>query len=476
MLFNSLEFLFFFPTVTALYFYLPHAWRWALLLTASCLFYMAFVPEYILILFATIIVDYAAAILMEKAPAGALKRFYLISSLVVTVAILGFFKYFNFLNDNVAALAAALHWNYGIESLKIVLPIGLSFHTFQSMSYVIEVYRGNQKAERHFGIYALYVMFYPQLVAGPIERPQNLLHQFRERHDFDYGRVTGGLKRMAFGLFKKVVVADALAGVVDQVYNQPQQYSGAPLLFATICFAYQIYCDFSGYSDIALGSAQVMGFRLMENFDRPYAAASVSDFWRRWHISLTTWFRDYVYIPLGGNRVSSGRWHANLVLTFLISGLWHGASWNFVVWGGMNGAYLVLSSLTQNWRKHFAGAIGLDRSPRLHRAVQTGITFCLICFAWIFFRANSMPDALYIVSHLFEGLGGPHRGKLAFNGFILLFLVLMEYVQSQHRAGAIENLWSTKSKTVRWSFYYALVMIIIVFGAYNEQRFIYFQF
>jgi D-alanyl-lipoteichoic acid acyltransferase DltB (MBOAT superfamily) len=476
MLFNSLEFLLFFPVVTTLYFLLPHAWRWPLLLTASCSFYMAFVPEYILILLLTIVVDYTAAILMEKLPAGARKRFYLISSLVATVAILAFFKYFNFLNDNVAALARALHWNYGVESLKIILPIGLSFHTFQSMSYVIEVYRGNQKAERHFGIYALYVMFYPQLVAGPIERPQNLLHQFRERHVFDYERVTGGLKRMAFGLFKKVVVADALAAVVDRVYNQPEQYSGAPLIFATVCFAYQIYCDFSGYSDIALGSAQVMGFRMMENFDRPYAATSVSDFWRRWHISLTTWFKDYVYIPLGGSRVARGRWYANLFTTFLISGLWHGASWNFVIWGGLNGAYLILSSLTQDLRKQLTAAIGLDRSPRLHRALQVGITFCLICFAWIFFRANSLSDALYIASHLFEGLGAPYRGKLAFNGSILLFLIFMEYVQSRHPAGTIKNLWSGKRKAVRWSLYYALVMIIIAFGTYNEQRFIYFQF
>ncbi len=476
MLFNSLEFLLFFPVVSALYFLLPHAWRWSLLLAASCVFYTAFIPQYILILLVTIVVDYTAAILMERS-SGAIKRFYLISSLIVTVAILAFFKYFNFLNDNIATLARVLHWNYGIESLKIILPIGLSFHTFQSMSYVIEVYRGNQKAEHHFGIYALYVMFYPQLVAGPIERPQNLLHQFREPHSFEYARVTGGLKRMAFGLFKKVVIADALASLVDQVYNSPREYAGAPLIFATVCFAYQIYCDFSGYSDIALGAAQVMGFRLMENFDRPYAATSVAEFWRRWHISLTSWFRDYVYIPLGGSRVAAGRWYANLFMTFLISGLWHGANWTFVVWGALNGVYLIVSALTAPLRTAVVEAIGLDRVPRLHRALRTAATFALICFAWIFFRANSMADGLYIASHLLDDLVAmSRRGHLAFNGFILLFVLFMEYVQSRHRSGGMQDLFRSERPAVRWSLYYAMVITIVVFGTYTQQRFIYFQF
>jgi alginate O-acetyltransferase complex protein AlgI len=477
MLFNSLEFLVFFPIITALYFLLPHTYRWSLLLIASCAFYMAFVPKYILILFVTITVDYAAAIFIEKTPAGLLRRTYLVSSLVVTAALLGFFKYFNFLNGNIALLARTLHWNYGIESLKILLPIGLSFHTFQSMSYVIEVYRGNQKAERHYGIFALYVMFYPQLVAGPIERPQNLLHQFREPHTFDYDRVTGGLKRMAFGLFKKVVIADQLAPVVDQVYNNLHDYTGFPLVGATICFAYQIYCDFSGYSDIALGSAQVMGFRLMENFDRPYAARSVADFWRRWHISLTTWFRDYVYIPLGGNRVAQGRLYGNLFFTFLISGLWHGANWTFVTWGALNGLYLILSSWSGNWRASFVRAVGLLERPRLHHAVQVVITFFLVCFAWIFFRANSMADAVYVASHLFDGFTGvARRGRFAFDGFILFFILFMELIQHYHQDGRVSNLFNGRPVLVRWSLYYALVMFIIIFGNYSEQRFIYFQF
>ena len=477
MLFNSLEFFLFFPIVTSLFFLVPHAWRWSLLLTASCAFYMAFIPKYILILFLTIVVDYTAGILMERTPAGKLRRFYFVTSLIVTVAILAFFKYFNFLNDNAAQMAKLLHWNYGVESLSIILPIGLSFHTFQSMSYVIEVYRGNQRAEHHFGIYALYVMFYPQLVAGPIERPQNLLHQFREQHVFDYERVTGGLKRMAFGLFKKVVIADALAKVVDQVYNNLPEYTGYPLVIATICFAWQIYCDFSGYSDIALGSAQVMGFRLMENFDRPYRARSVAEFWQRWHMSLTTWFRDYVYIPLGGNRVSAGTWYSNLFVTFLISGLWHGANWTFVIWGALNGVYLILSSLTAPLRNAVVDRIGITAYPRFHHVFQVFITFCLISFAWIFFRASSVQDALYIVSHLFDDLlGVSRRGRFAIDGFILFFMLFMEYIHYAHRNGGMNDLFAGRPLAVRWSLYYALVICTVLFGSYSQQRFIYFQF
>ncbi len=477
MLFNSFDFLIFFPVVTLLYFLLPHAWRWALLLAASCFFYMAFIPKYILILLVTIVVDYAAGILIERTTPGNLRRLMLGTSLFVTVAILGFFKYFNFLNDNIAHVARFLHWNYGVESLRIILPIGLSFHTFQSMSYVIEVYRGNQKAERHFGIYALYVMFYPQLVAGPIERPQNLLHQFREPHRFDYGRVTGGLKRMAFGLFKKLVIADALSVVVDQVYNNLYQYTGYPLMLATICFAYQIYCDFSGYSDIALGAAQVMGFRLVENFDRPYRARSVPEFWRRWHMSLTSWFRDYVYIPLGGNRVGKARWYANLFFTFLLSGLWHGASWNFVVWGGLNGLLLILSSWTSRLRASCVRAVGLDGRPALHQVLQVVITFLLISGTWIFFRAHNLSDALYIVSHLFDDLVGlSRRARFAFDGFILIFILFMEYVHYSHRIRGLSNLFADRPVLQRWSLYYAIVMVTVLFGSYQEQKFIYFQF
>src|ERR1700682_2673199 len=306
MLFNSVAFVIFFPVVTALYFGLPHRHRWALLLAASCVFYMVFIPAYILILGVTIIIDYWAGIQIEKS-AGRLRTFYLVLSIISTCMVLFVFKYSDFFLGNVNALASFLHWDYSLKLLHIILPIGLSFHTFQSLSYVIEVYRGHQTSERHFGIYALYVMFYPQLVAGPIERPQHLLHQFYEYHPFVYSRVTSGLRLMTWGMFKKVVIADRLAGFVGNAYSHPRDFEGHTLLIATLFFAFQIYCDFSGYSDIALGAAEVMGFSLMKNFDQPYSALSVGEFWRRWHISLSTWFRDYVYVSLRGNRVGPVR-------------------------------------------------------------------------------------------------------------------------------------------------------------------------
>jgi len=335
MLFNSFTFLIFFPVVVAVYFAIPHRFRWAWLLAASCYFYMAFIPVYIFILFFLIAIDYVAGILIEGAE-GTRRKWYLVMSIVANVGMLAVFKYFNFLNANARAVAEVFHWPYGLPALNIILPIGLSFHTFQAMSYTIEVYRGRHKAERHLGIYAIYVMFFPQLVAGPIERPQNLIHQFREVHDFDYDRVTEGVKRMAFGLFMKVVIADRLADYVNPVYNNPYTYEGLTLVIATIFFALQIYCDFAGYSQMAIGAAEVMGFKLMRNFNRPYLSRSISEFWSRWHISLSSWFRDYLYIPLGGNRVAPLRWYYNLFVTFLLSGLWHGANWTFVIWGALN--------------------------------------------------------------------------------------------------------------------------------------------
>ncbi len=268
---------------------------------------------------------------------------------------------------------------------------------------MVEVYRGNQKAERHFGIYSLYVMFYPQLVAGPIERPQNLLHQFYEHHRFEYQRVADGLKLMAWGLFKKVVIADRLAVVVNTIYADPTAHTGVPLILAGVFFAVQIYCDFSGYSDMAIGAAQAMGFRLMDNFRRPFASRSISEFWTRWHISLSSWFRDYVYIPLGGSRLGPGRQTFNLMVTFVLSGLWHGANWTYVIWGGLNGLMIVVGSATLAYRNAVARTLGLQRLPWLRHAVQVAITFSLFVFGVIIFRSTSMSEAWYIITHLFDG-------------------------------------------------------------------------
>ena len=405
MLFNSFDFAIFFLIVTPLFFMLPHRWRWALLLSASCFFYMSAVPIYILILGLTIVVDYFAGILIEGS-AGGRRKAYLVASLVANIGALVVFKYYNFLNDNLTQFLGWFNWPNHVPGLKMALPIGLSFHTFQAMSYTIEVYRGNQKAERHFGIYALYVMFYPQLVAGPIERPQNILHQFREKHALDWQRIANGLKLMAWGLFKKVVIADHLAAMVDEVYNNPYAYDSSRILSATLAFAFQIYCDFSGYSDIALGAAEVMGFRLMKNFDRPYLSQSIGEFWRRWHISLSTWFRDYVYIPLGGSKTATGRCCLNLMITFLISGVWHGAKWTFVVWGGLNGLLLIYEMLTKNIREQWATRLGLDRFPLLRQSFRTMTTFSLIGLTWVFFRANTLNDAFFMTGQLFSCFPG----------------------------------------------------------------------
>ena len=487
MLFNSFSFLIFFPTVTILYFIIPHAYRWFFLLVASCVFYMAFIPIYILVLALTIVIDYTAALLIEQTE-GEKRKCYLIVSIVSTCMVLFIFKYFNFFNTNLSQVARFFHWNYSVENLSLILPIGLSFHTFQSLSYVIEVYRKNYKAEHHFGIYALYVMFYPQLVAGPIERPGNLIHQFYERHSFEYSRVTNGLKLMAWGFLKKVVIADRVAILVDQVYKDPTQYTGFPLMAAVLFFGIQVYCDFSGYSDIAIGAAQVMGFRLMDNFNRPFHSASVADFWRRWHISLMTWFRDYLYIPLGGNRTGRWRWYFNLFITFALSGLWHGASWGFILWGSLNGLYLIFSNWTQDLRKKGVQWIGLDRLPTFYQGFQVAFTFLLFCFTFILFRAKTLSDALYTMTHFYSGLGSLEGIKISAKSlyslglgryeFIIVIasLGLMECVETVEKQKNMRQMFSGKPVLVRWAIYYAVVFFLIFFGEYDDHAFIYFQF
>ncbi len=487
MIFNSIEFLLFFPIVTIIYFLLKHNNRWWWLLAASCVFYMVFKPEYLLILGFTIVVDYYAGIWIENAQ-GKQKRLYLIMSLVANIGVLAFFKYTNFA---IFALAQANIAHFKL--LDFILPIGLSFHTFQAMSYTIEVYRGNQKAERHFGIYALYVMFYPQLVAGPIERPQNVLHQFYERMTFDYARVTSGLKLMAWGLFKKVVIADRLALFADKVYNSPMEYEGIPIIVATFFFTFQIFCDFSGYSDIALGTAEVMGFKLMKNFDRPYFSKSISEFWRRWHISLSTWFRDYLYIPLGGNRVSKTRQNFNQFLVFAVSGLWHGANWNFIIWGALHGFYLIFARLTKKPREFFYKITGIERIPMLHKSIQAFITFLLVAFAWIFFRGNYLEQSQcwHLITHLFTNLPTWHEfltyqylSQNVFLGFtivefiialcLIIFMEMIHYIQRDKSIRAIISSYSTPK---RWIIYYAFMIAFFLLGVFDQPaQFIYFQF
>ena len=472
MLFNSLHFFFFFILVTPAFFLLPHQHRWKLLLASSCYFYMTFVPVYILILGFTIIIDYFAGILIENSK-GKKKKKFLILSLVANIGVLAVFKYYNFLNDNLSFLLGNIGYQNHVPYLEILLPIGLSFHTFQAMSYTIEVYRGNQKAEKHFGIYSLYVMFYPQLVAGPIERPQNILHQFHVKQYFNYTNVVEGLKLITWGLFKKIVIADRLSIYVDAVYNNADQHSGLTLIVATVFFAFQIYCDFSGYSDIAIGCARVMGYNLMINFRRPYLAGSIKDFWSRWHISLSTWFRDYLYFPLGGSKVAIPRWYLNLFIVFMVSGLWHGANWTFIVWGALHGIYQIFSVSFKKFNERNI----LGYRP-LTNAFHVLLTFALVCFAWIFFRANNVTEAFNICKSIFtlkgEGLfiGTPE-------GFVyaliwILFLLVVEYITEYH--SDIIKVFYSSNRVVRYAGYTVIVLFIILFGVFNGGQFIYFQF
>lgn len=481
MLFNSLQYLIFFPTVVGIYFLTPYKFRWIPLLISSYYFYMAWKPVYIVLIVFTTLINYLAGLAIGKTKDNSKQKKYLVLALISSLSVLFIFKYLNFFNDSAKTLLEYLNIPVYLPQFRLLLPMGISFYTFQTLSYSIDVYRGTLKPEKHFGIFALYVTFFPQLVAGPIERSDNLLPQFRKKHNFDYKLATDGLKLIAWGLFKKVVIADRIAKLVNLVYNNVHNYTGFPLILATVFFAFQIYCDFSGYSDIAVGSAQVMGYRLMENFRRPYYSKSISEFWKRWHISLSTWFKDYVYIPLGGNRVVKWRWYYNLFITFLISGLWHGASWTFVAWGAIHGLYHIFSIMTSKVRKRIVKTIGLDKLPTLYRFIQIAITFILVCFGWIFFRANSLSDAIYVINHMFTNLGPKvpvtTLGLDKFQLMVALVSIgLMELVHLIQEKKSIREIISTKPIWIRWSLYYILVLWIILLGSFGSQEFIYFQF
>jgi len=466
MLFNSIEFIIFFPIVTLLYFLIPFKFRWLHLLIASCIFYMAAIPSYILVLFTLIITDYFAG---RKIESTSNKKLWLIISIAASIGILGFFKYYNFFISNINSATAA---NFSL--LHVALPIGLSFHTFQSLSYTIEVYRGNQPAVKHFGYYALYVMFYPQLVAGPIERPNHMFPQLFEKHSFSSQNLYEGLRLMAWGFFKKIVIADRVGGYVDAVFNNPGQVNTVNIWVAVIFFSIQIYADFSGYSDIAVGAARCMGYQLMVNFNRPYYAKNIRDFWRKWHISLSSWFRDYVYIPLGGNRKGKLRKHFNILITFSLSGLWHGAGWTFIVWGFLHGIYIVLADLfTFSLHKRLSTSI-----------LQFLITGLCIEFAWIFFRANSLHAAKDIITGSvnfknisLESIAAVSSPVMQYGNFSLallgLFIFFMFFVERKTNP-LLTNLNSRK--LLDMLIFVVVIVLIVFYGVFHKTSFIYYQF
>lgn len=429
------------------------------------------------------LITYASGILIAGARMPGRKKLWVALSFSSNLLILTFFKYFNFLSGSLQSLFSMASVSVSIPTLDILLPVGISFYTFQALSYTMDVYRGDLKPTRHLGKYALFVSFFPQLVAGPIERSSNLLAQFDEEHVFDYERAKDGFVLILFGMFKKIMIADRLSILVNTVYNDCTSYNGPAYILATIFFAFQIYCDFSGYSDIAIGSAEIMGFRLMKNFDRPYFSQSIGEFWRRWHISLSTWFRDYLYIPLGGSRCSAARWAFNIMVVFLVSGLWHGANWTFVIWGCLHGIYQVIGKALRPAKNRLYQAIGLNTGGKLYAAGSAVCTFILVDFAWIFFRANSVQDAFGIILGLFRfeggwtfGTLGMQKPDLLFSLFVIAGLVLLEMLQKYFGSRA----WIQKrSLPVRWGIYLLFLFSMILFGKYGsltESSFIYFQF
>ena len=488
MLFNSLEFLVFFPMVIALYFALPAKYRWFMLLLASYYFYMSWKVEYIILIIASTLVDYFCGQKMARLQKKSARKKYLYLSLLSNLGLLFVFKYFNFFSRSTSKIFAYLnesflHWNvlHDTYTLKVLLPVGISFYTFQTLSYTIDVYNGKTQAEDHLGKFALFVSFFPQLVAGPIERSSNLLPQFHQEFEFDFNRVKEGLLLMIWGFFKKLVIADRLAEYVNEVYNNVGDYNGFHNIVATYFFAFQIYCDFSGYSDIAIGTALIMGFSLMQNFRRPYFASNIREFWGRWHISLSTWFRDYLYIPLGGNRVVKWRWYYNLFITFVVSGLWHGADWTFIIWGFLHGGYLVLGYMTQDIRNKLLRPFGLSENNNLVKLLNVVVTFHLVLFAWIFFRANGIRDCYELLKSTFvfniADLSHLNLFRISSDWAISLIaialLIVIDFITEKSK---IRYYFNSLPKLLRWGIVAFTLLLIVFLGKFEEQDFLYFQF
>tara|TARA_R110002126_G_scaffold10067_19_gene45170 strand:+ start:20437 stop:21897 length:1461 start_codon:yes stop_codon:yes gene_type:complete len=486
MLFNSWQYILFFPVVVAAYFTLPHRARWAWLLGASYVFYACWKPAYLILIVASTLVDYVVGLRMDGAESKGSRKAWLGVSLAVNLGLLFTFKYLGFANEVLRGLLHSLGWTYEVEGFDLLLPVGISFYTFQTLSYSIDVYRGDRKAERHLGYFALYVSYFPQLVAGPIERSTRLLPQLWAEAKWSESRATEGLRLIGLGVFKKVVIADRLAVFVDGVYGDPEAYPGGAALLATVFFAFQIYCDFSAYSDIAIGSAKVLGHDLMRNFDRPYFATSIGDFWSRWHISLSTWFRDYVYIPLGGNRVREVRWFANIAIVFVVSGLWHGASWCFVIWGALHGTYFAVERVTRKLRVTCMRALGITRWPWLQHSLAVVTTFTLVLFAWIFFRARSLGEAGLVIERIASGWGlgdGGLKRTLSSLGMrgsefdtSVGLIVLLLVVQALHGKGLASEWLARLRMPVRWAAYVLVTLVILNYGVTQEVPFLYFQF
>lgn len=467
MLFNSLHFLFFFPITCIIYYLLPTVrMRNFFLLAASYYFYMNWNASYALLLLTSTFITYVAAIRIEKVPSTKQKKAYLIASLVTNLSILFFFKYYNFAISTINEILFPLNNGHFLPPMHLLLPVGISFYIFQALGYSIDVYRGHTKSERDFLTYALFVSFFPQLVAGPIERSTHLLPQFKEKHKFSHNLAMEGIRLMVWGFFLKLVLADRCSLYVDSIYNNLEEHNGGSYLLAAILFTFQIYGDFSGYSLIAIGAARVMGFHLMDNFRRPYLATSVTEFWHRWHISLSTWFKDYVYIPLGGNRVSQWKNYLNIMVTFTISGIWHGANWTFIAWGALHGL-LQCAEKRIGWAKR-----EWKGTPRICHMM---LTFSMVCLTWIIFRANSLKEAVSVIQGIITHPGAPYVQMADFIAIgIALFIVACREVAEEWHTGI--RVSDSQSWVVRHLYITTMIAYIILFGVLNGDQFIYFQF
>lgn len=479
MLFNSIAFAIFLAIVFALYWVLPNKFRWALLLIASYYFYMSWSLEYVSIILTTTILSYIAALLIEKYEQKKVRTAILTIISGICIGILFAFKYFDFISDSIAKVLSAFTIEISPITLNLILPVGISFYTFKILSYVMDVYNGKVKAEHHFGHYATFISFFPDLLAGPIDRSETLLPQIKGEHKFKYSQATSGLKLMVWGYFKKLVIADSLLRYVNVVYGTPQKYSGFVLVLATLFFTIQIYCDFSGYSDIAIGMAKLMGIDLTVNFKCPYFSQSIKEFWSRWHISLSTWFRDYVYIPLGGNRVSKLRQCFNVMVTFLVSGLWHGANWTFIIWGGLHGAAQIVENTV-------IGRAELDKKAVL-KWFRVLIVLIFVSFAWIFFASNSLNDAFYIIGHSFNGISNPVKylrdgfSAIGIGRTMVLHELIMIGILTTYESYSVNSKVPTSingAKTIiKWLFYVGIGLITVFFSSKGvASEFVYMQF
>lgn len=465
MLVTSFQFLLFFPLISVIYYLVPKQIRWIYLLVVSYIFYINWQPIYAILLFGVTIVTYLCAIAIDNVNLSSKsKKTFLFVGCLIPLLFLGIFKYYNFINQSVFHWLDVLGLHWQIPKLKILLPIGISFYTFMAVGYLVDVYRGLMRAERNLGYYALFISYFPHITSGPIGRANRLLPQFKQPSSLNYDNFISGLRMMVWGYFMKLCVADRLSMYVDAVYSNIPQHNGTTLLLASLFYTIQIYGDFAGYSFIAIGASRIMGIKLMDNFIRPYFAHNIKEFWGRWHISLSTWFRDYLYIPLGGNRVSPGRHVFNLFITFIVSGLWHGAAWNYILWGGVHGIYQIIMVLLKNVRLH------------LHIPIFVNIIFTFICvnFAWVLFRVDTS-QAINIYAKIFSSIGLPFVDIPVFSMGLLSLLIL--FIKDSHdEYGWGVDLLASKYRIISYTTIIVLIIYILLYGVLDGGQFIYFQF